>query len=189
MIRLRPDCLGYKSSTAAPGAGFTPATAEQITLELMGKAAGFLDEAVLKEVALGVLHYFKEDLGQDTVTAPEFADALEKALKAIGFDVKTNPVPDQPPRVAEADLQGLARATHDGWELAFFPRLREEVRRQLVGSPQILRFRGLRGCVKELVGSKRWTHRCQELQDQIVGYLRTCLSTERSGDDCAMLVS
>jgi hypothetical protein len=188
MIRLRPDCLVFKSA-ASPAGEATPVSVQQITLELLGHAANYLDAAVLKEVASGVLHYFKEDLGQETVSAQDFAVALEKALCEMGFDVKTSTVLDQPLRVAEADLQGLARANCEGWELAFFPRLREEVRRQLVGGPQLLRFRGLRGCVKHLVGTKRWTQRCQDLQDQIVGYLRTCLTTERGESTCTMLVT
>jgi hypothetical protein len=183
MIRLRPDCLVFESNGEAK-----PVSAEQITLELVGAAAQHLDEAMLKNVAQGVLHYFKQDLGQEKVSAQEFAGALEKALNGLGFEIKTTTLNPEAPRVAEADLRGLAHESGDALELAFFPRLRTEVRRQLELSPQLLRFRGLRGCVKQLTGAKRWSARCQGLNDQIVDYLRTCLSTEKAGATCAMVV-
>jgi hypothetical protein len=56
-------------------------------------------------------------------------------------------------------------------------------------TPEVLRFRGLRICVKQLIGAKRWSRRCQRLNDQIVDYLRTCLSAEKGGQACALIVS
>jgi len=52
----------------------------------------------------------------------------------------------------------------------------------------VLRFRGLRDCVKRLAGAKRWSARCNDLNDQIVEYLRTCLSAEPKGSSCALMV-
>jgi hypothetical protein len=51
-----------------------------------------------------------------------------------------------------------------------------------------VRFRGLRGCVKQLAGTRRWTSRCEQLQDQIVEYLRGCLSAETAQNNCALVV-
>ncbi|MBK7997351.1 MAG: hypothetical protein IPK15_01115 [Verrucomicrobia bacterium] len=88
----------------------------------------------------------------------------------------------------EADLRLLAGESDLGGELVFFPRLRDAIRRELDGSPTILRFSGLRECVKQLTGAKRWSTHCQTLNDQIVDYLRTCLGAERSGASCALVV-
>jgi hypothetical protein len=55
-------------------------------------------------------------------------------------------------------------------------------------SPKILRFRGLRGCVKQLTGARRWSFRCEQLQDQIVSYMRECLSADREKNECALVV-
>jgi len=92
-------------------------------------------------------------------------------------------------RVAESDLLRLAFQSGKGCELAFFPSLRQEMRRKLGLSPQVLCFRGLRVCVMQLIGAKRWTRRCQRLHDQIVDYLRTCLSVEKGSERCALVVS
>ncbi|MBN2507506.1 MAG: hypothetical protein JXQ71_12505 [Verrucomicrobia bacterium] len=183
MIRLRRDCLVFES-----GGDAKPVPAQHITLELVGAAAQQLDETTLRNVAQGVLYYFKEELGQETVTAKEFAGALEKALHGLGFETQTTALHDEPPRVAEADLCGLADDPGGALELAFFSRLRMELRRQLARSPRLLRFRGLRRCVKQLTGARRWSARCQGLNDQIVDYLRTCLSAEPARDACAMVV-
>jgi hypothetical protein len=51
-----------------------------------------------------------------------------------------------------------------------------------------LRFRGLRGCVKQLAGARRWSLRCEKLQEQIVEYLRGCLSAEPEQNDCSLVV-
>jgi hypothetical protein len=66
--------------------------------------------------------------------------------------------------------------------------LRDELRFQLDQSPQLVRFNGLRGCVKQLAGTRRWTRRCQSLSDQIVDYLRHCLSNESNANRCSLLV-
>jgi len=51
-----------------------------------------------------------------------------------------------------------------------------------------VRFRGLRGCVKQLAGAQRWSARCETMQEQIVEYLRGCLTAEPEQKDCALLV-
>jgi hypothetical protein len=83
----------------------------------------------------------------------------------------------------------LQLAEHgNGCELFFFPRLRDELRLQLREGPEVLRFSGLRGCVKRLTGAERWCGRCQKLHDRIVDFLRTCLSAESAAANCTLLV-
>jgi len=52
----------------------------------------------------------------------------------------------------------------------------------------VLRFRGLRGCVKQLTGARRWSLRCQSLEGEIVAYLRQCLSVESAPEEFALMV-
>jgi hypothetical protein len=116
----------------------------------------------------------------------DFAAALKRALEGLGWRVST-PEP-APTRIADSDLQRLVIEPGQRVELVFFARLREELRRHLQDAPQVLRFRGLRPCVKQLLGARRWSQRCQVLNDQIVEFLRTCLNTDGSGAGCAVLV-
>jgi hypothetical protein len=75
-----------------------------------------------------------------------------------------------------------------GCELLFFPRLRDALRHQLQQEPQSVRFRGLRSCVKQLAGAQRWCARCRTLHEQIVDFLRNCLTAESARKDCSLFV-
>jgi hypothetical protein len=46
----------------------------------------------------------------------------------------------------------------------------------------------LRGCAKQLAGARRWSTRCEKMQEQIVEYLRQCLTAELEPNDCALVV-
>jgi hypothetical protein len=164
-------------------------SAAEVAAVLLGDNANHLGESFLSNAVQAVLHFFKSDLDRTIVTVDEFSAALVKVLRGFGlnaYDEKEKPA--RPLRIAEADLRGLASDSGRGFELLFFSRLRDELRAQLVGSPQVIRFNGLRSCVKQLTGSRRWTRRCQTLNDQIVDYLRTCLGSESNPPNCALLV-
>src|SRR5512147_41882 len=104
-----------------------------------------------------VFDYFKKELGRQSVKADEFAAALEKVLRGFAATAyQVAPAGDGLP-VAEYDLCRLAFEAGQGRELVFFPRLRAELQRQLQDSRRVLRFRGLRGCVKHLAGARRWS--------------------------------
>lgn len=184
MIHLASECLLFELTNGES----IPFSADMISVELSGDGAGIFDPDFVNNAANAVFHYFKHELGRQTISVGEFAGALEKVLH--GFD-SNSMVPGQMPverRVLESDLHRLAAESGEGCELFFFNRLRDELRQQLQQAPQMVRFRGLRGCVKQLAGARRWTARCRMLHDQIVDYLRNCLSAEPSRKNCALLV-
>jgi hypothetical protein len=195
MIRLRPDCLVFETADGES----VPCPAKEVTLELLGESAQWVDSEIINNAAAAVLHYFRVERGQENVSLPEFAAALEKVLRGMGFQVKTSaPAGDNAPAgdpaatpartVLETDLEALAVEASSGGELFFLPRLRDEVRRRLDGTPCVLRFHNLRACVRQLTGAKRWNPQCRALEDRIVEYLRTCLGNERGADGCALVV-
>jgi hypothetical protein len=172
MIALASDCLLFQLASGES----IPLSAEMISIELMGDTARWFDAEFVRHAANAVFHYFKQDLERRTVTMGEFAGALEKVLR--GFKPPAPGPSPSPPGVAESDLGRLARESAEGLELFFFPRLREELRHKLRQAPRVVRFRGLRSCVMQLAGARRWTARCQSLKEQIVAFLRGCLSAE-----------
>ena len=184
MIALQSDCLLFKLASGES----VPCSVEMISVELTGNAESLLDPEVLSHAAASVFHYFKNELERETVTIGEFAGALEKVLRQLGFVFRGGVLESRSRDIVETDLCLFARESADSLELFFFPRLRDELRAQLRQSPRVLRFRGLRGCVKQLAGAQRWSGRCELIQDQIVSYLRECLTAEAEQKGCALVV-
>jgi hypothetical protein len=184
MIALASDCLLFQTTSGES----IPFSAEMISIELMGSSSQLLDKEFVKQASKAVFHYFRNELGRETVTVGEFAGALEKVLRSFGYRVhSTDEVPPERP-VRDADLRQLAKEAAGGCELFFFPRLRDELRHQLKHEPRMVRFHGLRGCVKQLTGARRWSLRCRTLQERILAFLRECLSVETQQSQCALLV-
>lgn len=157
-------------------------------MELIGESITELDPEVVRQAAMGVLHYFREELGRESVTVVEFSEALARVLRGFGLEVASAESQTIDNVVRDADLHRLASEAGGGLELVFFSRLRAELEAGLREAPTILRFNGLRPCVKELVGTRRWSPKCQRLSDQIVDYLRRCLSEAAPRGDCALVV-
>ena len=182
MIALAADCLVFELASGES----IPLSAEMISVEVTGAAADKYDQDFVGHAAASVFHYFKHDLGRQTISVAEFAGALETVLHGFGLACRSD---EEPSRAAGAgDLRALACESGEGRELFFFPRLHDELRGQLRQSPLLVRFRGLRGCVKHLTGARRWSARCENLQDQIVQYLRQCLTAEAEQNDYALVV-
>ena len=184
MIALQSGCLLFQ----LPSGESVPCSVEMISVELTGNTQNLLDPEVLRHASASVFHYFKNELERETVTVGEFASALEKVLRQLGFVIRAGALESRSREIVETDLCLFARESADSLELFFFPRLRDELRAQLRQSPRVLRFRGLRGCVKQLAGARRWSARCEKMQDQIVEYLRRCLSAESEQPECSLVV-
>lgn len=184
MIALCSDYLLFQLDNGES----IPCSAEMISVEIAGSTQTALDAEMLRHAAASVFHYFKSELSRESVTVGEFSLALEKALQHLGFTIRSCTQAPAVPGVAEADLRRLARESEGNLELLFFPRLRSELRSQLRTCPRLLHFHGLRGCVKQLAGARRWSGRCEKIQEQIVDYLRECFSIERTTPECALLV-
>ena len=184
MIALASDCLLFQSATGES----VPLSVGMLPVELVGGAEDLFEPEFVQHAANAVFHYFKSELGRETVTMGEFAGALEKVLGGFALTARVAGETAARPKMAESDLFRLANESGEGGELFFFPRLRDELRQQLRHEPAMLRFRGLRGCVKQLVGARRWGLRCQGLEEQIVAYLRECLSVEGRQAGLALVV-
>ena len=164
MITLGSDCLLFEMATGES----IPCSADMVCVELADGTGELFDAEFVHHATKAVFHYFKHELGRQAVSASEFAGALEKVLRGFAVTAQTPTQPDPVSGVLESDLCRLAHESGQGRELFFFPRLRAELQRHLQQAPRVLRFRGLRGCVKQLTGARRWNRRCQSLEGEIV---------------------
>lgn len=184
MIWLHSDCLLVQTSEGET----IPCSAEAVLIDLVGEAAASLDAELVQNAAQGVLQYFKEELHRDTVTVAEFAAAVGQVFQKLGLHVQLGEDVAVRRHVVEMDLERLVSDSGVAFELGFFSRLRDEMRLRLKEAPGVLRFKGLRECVKGLSGARRWNHRCQALNDQIVDFLRQCWTQEPRPRDTALVV-
>jgi len=184
MIALNSDCLLFQLANGES----IPCSVEMICIEVHGNSNGLIDPEMLRHAAASVFHYFKQELARETVTVGEFAGALERVLRGFGFTIRAGPGELAQLDLVESDLHLIAGESSSSLELLFFPRLRDEMRHQLERSPRVLRFRGLRRCVKQLAGAQRWSSRCDVMRDQIVEYLRGCLTAEGASKACSLVV-
>ncbi len=183
MIRLHPDCLIIKMSS---GEQF-PCPAEIVTVELIGDAASWMSEEVVKNVAAAVLHFFKEEQGRDVVSVAEFSEVLEDVLQGFGYTVGNYGLGKGKRMVRNTNINDIIPEAEGELELAMYQRLRTEMKRLLENPPDELRFSGLRGCVKRVLHAQRWSAKCQALNDQIVAFLRECLDAH-AGANCSLVV-
>ena len=183
MIRLHPGCLVVKVASGEQ----IPCQAESVTLQLQGTDLEWAGEELIQHVAAAVLHYFKEQQGKESVSVAEFTEVLEKVLKDFGYSLSGGQVCQEQRYVEDADLNELIGESHEGTELALFTRLQKEMKKMLKSAPDELRFVGLRDCVKRVLRARRWGKRCQSLNDQVIFFLRRCLSVH-SVADCSMSV-
>jgi hypothetical protein len=180
MILLARDCMVFQMSNGES----IPLSAQTICVELVSEnISGLFDSEFLEHAASAVFHYFKNDLGRESVTVGEFTLALEKVLVEFQQGAQSKESTRMP---VQADLRELAAETNDS-ELFFFPRLRDELRIQLQHSPKIISFSGLRDCVKQLLGAQRWSSRCRIMEKQILEFLQRCVQAEAK-DACSLLV-
>src|SRR6266496_3945655 len=143
MIQLHPDCLMLQMASGES----IPCCAELVTVELTGEGGDLLDPDLVRNSTRAVLHYFKVELGKSFVSVAEFSRALAGVLRGFGLNVTPADEGETPPSITESDLRRLACESGQGFELAFFGRIRDELRQQVNHSPHLVRFTGLRGCV------------------------------------------
>ncbi len=184
MITLAADCLVFQLANGES----VPFSSDMVSVDLAGETSKWFDPEFVQNATKAVFHYFKHEKGRQTVSIGEFAEALQHVLEGFATAAELPSGTGAGPELGEADLARLAHESSDGWELLFFPRLREEVRRQARNSPRLLRFSGLRDCVKHLLGARRWGSRCRTLEEQILAYLRECLTAEAGSASCSLLV-
>ncbi len=183
MITLASDCLLFRMANGES----VPFSSDMVEVEMAGETGRLFDPEFVQQAAKAVFHYFRHEKGRDSVTVAEFAEAMEQVLNGFA-NAAQKTVTARTSEVLHSDLVRLARESGQAGELVFFPRLREELRGHVRKSPKLMRFSGLRECVKELLGAQRWGDRCRSLEEQIVSYLRHCLNAERGSTDCALRI-
>ena len=172
MIQLNGESLIFQTAQGEQ----IPCSAEAVTIELIGDEAKQIDPDIIHNASAAVLYFFRVEQQREFVSVAEFSLALEKVLRGFGLDICAEGGAAPAP-VFEADLSQIASSSGKGCELFFFLNLREELQKEEARRVRIVRFKGLRRSVKQIIGARRWTQKCQDLSDDIVEFLRQRFKT------------
>lgn len=130
---------------------------------------GELESWQVQEMACALIHYLRMDLKRDAIELDELISALKELAAVCGFQIGTIVVET----VASTDLYHLAQATGYGFELAFFQSVERSIEGFRSRNARLVRFVGLRACVKMLIGARNWCKKCQQMSDEIVAFIRS----------------
>ena len=159
MITLAADCLLFEMASGER----IPYSADMVSVELVGDTAGVFDSEFVRHATKAVFHYFKHELGRRKCPVGEFAGALEKVLRGFAATAQLSAPARLRSRACWSTIcagwpVNPARAASWSSSRACAPNCSGICSRLRA----LLRFRGLRGCVKQLAGARRWSRRCRD---------------------------
>jgi hypothetical protein len=128
-------------------------------------------EWLAHSVAAAIHLYACECLPQRTIAADEIAEVVEAVLMKLGY-TELAMAYRQRHQTAEVRLDGITGQSPAGFELEFFRQLDTALRPITSEDLAVMHLRGLRGCVMQLRGARRWCVGCRSLAEEIVEHVR-----------------
>lgn len=142
-----------------------------------------------EDISRGVENFLTNHYRGTVIDSEDLFDRIEKTLSNLGLEEVAGNIDKTPPPV-RISLSELARRAGDGYELAFFRLLDEQLRSAATGGANRVECHGLKTCVRRLSSSKKWSNRCEQLQSEITGFvdeIRDRVATARP--DVTMLIA
>jgi len=136
------------------------------------EAAEREDFPFIDDLLEGILHYLENKCSLRVLTIEELHSRVRRMLERIGCEAIAQTLPLLAPPVT-LSLSRAAKEAGNGFELAFFNKIHDEIEDLKVHGVEVLRFTGTRECVKMLRGVDRWTTPCEQLHDEIMTFLKT----------------
>ncbi len=132
--------------------------------------AGDVVEGVTKFLAL---RFTDEQIRQDRLE-----NMILTALVGVGHvDIAKTILRENGSRpTVKISLQELSEQAGNGYEIAFFPLLERALNEVMMSGATLAHVHGLRTCVKNLLAAKRWSGKCNVLNEEIVNRIRTRLA-------------
>ncbi len=120
----------------------------------------------------GILHYLENKCSLRVLTIEELHARMRRMLERIGCEAIAKTLPLLAPPVT-LSLVRAAKEAGNGYELAFFNLMHDEIENLKMHGVEELRFTGTHECVKLLRGVSRWTRPCDRLEEEILTFLKT----------------
>lgn len=136
------------------------------------EAAEREDFPFIDDLMEGILHYLEHKCSLRVLTIEDLHARVRRMLERIGCDAIAQTLPLLAPPVT-ISLERAAREAGNGFELAFFNNIHDEIEDLKIHGVEELRFIGTRDCVKLLRGAANWNSPCEKLHQEIVTFLTT----------------
>lgn len=124
------------------------------------------------ELLQGINHYLENKCPLRVLTVEDLHSRIRKMLQKIGCESIAETLPLTAPPVT-LSLSHAAEQAGNGFELAFFNHLHDEIEDLRSHGVKTLRFTKTKECVQILRGIKRWTTPCEKLHQEILNFLQT----------------
>ena len=130
------------------------------------------DFPFIDDLIEGIVHYLENKCSLRVLTIEELHARVRRMLERIGCEAIAKTLPLIAPPVT-LSLTRAAKEAGNGFELAFFNKIHDEIEELRIHGVEELCFTGTRDCVKILRGVERWTIPCEHLHEEILNFLKT----------------
>ena len=135
-------------------------------------AADREDFPFLDDLLNGIQHYLENKCALRVLSVEALHSRICKMLNGIGFQSIAESLPLLAPPIT-LSLSDLAKEAGNGFELAFFNNLHEEIEDLRLHGAETLHFTHTEECVKTLCQTSQWTPKCKKLNQEIINFLET----------------
>ncbi len=145
------------------------------------QAAQREDFPFIDDLLAGITHYLEHKCSLRVLTIEELHSRVRRMLERIGCGAIARTLPLVAPPVTLSLSRAAKEAGNgeagNGFELAFFHRIHDEIEDLRMHGVEELRFTGTRTCVKLLRGVERWNAPCEQLHEEIMTFLHEEIMT------------
>lgn len=128
----------------------------------------WMAEVIVDTLSFHLTHHFEAN----AITVPQLVQTINEVLQVTGY-AEIAPFFDPGLPGEQLNLVELVREAGNGYELAFFNQLRDRLQTLIGAGTTEVNLVGLSTCVKQLRARKSWSHGCNDLQEEIVSFVRT----------------
>lgn len=139
-------------------------------LERAAAAADTQDFPFLEEIRKGIEEYLESQCSLRLLPLPKLFERIRRMLEQIGCKMIAEKLEPLAPPVTFS-LQHAAHSAGNGFELAFFETLRNELQELRSAGAEEVHFTGLNEAILHLCGGGKWNQQCDLLLTEIRSFL------------------
>jgi hypothetical protein len=169
MIRLQEDIIWVKFEDGR----MAPFDEQRLALSIQDVAerAGHSDWWLAESVAAAVHAYAIKCRSDGVIPTREIVEIVVAVLATLGFEEISQAYAGRE-HCAAIHLNDLAARMGAAFELEFFRQLDHALGAASDQRLSLIEVDGLRACVMQLRGARRWNSGCRQLAEEIVEYVR-----------------